>query len=268
MKISQIFIDQLRLLVATLPQVFKEDCFALKGGTAINLFIRPMPRLSVDIDLAYIPIEDRKSSLINIDAALRRIAANIKRYVPGSQITQNRMHNSQMCNRLLVSGNNARVKIEVTPVLRGSVNPPILLQAAPPVEELFGATKMRLLSFHDVYAGKICAALDRQHPRDLFDVKYLLDNEGITYELKNIFLVYLLSHNRPISELLDPVSKDLEEMYRNEFVGMTTVEASVEDLNHTRITLLERLHEKIDENDKAFLLSVKSGDPDWPLRSS
>ncbi len=47
------FTEQVRLLVALLPRVAKQECFALKGGTAINMFLRDMPRLSVDIDLAY-----------------------------------------------------------------------------------------------------------------------------------------------------------------------------------------------------------------------
>ena len=47
---------QVRLLVRELPVVAKETCFALKGGTALNLFVRDMPRLSVDIDLAYVPL--------------------------------------------------------------------------------------------------------------------------------------------------------------------------------------------------------------------
>jgi hypothetical protein len=58
--------------------VATETCFALKGGTAINLFFRDMPRFSVDIDLTYLPVEDRASSLVAIDAALRRIADKIR----------------------------------------------------------------------------------------------------------------------------------------------------------------------------------------------
>ena len=124
---------------------------------------------------------------------------------------------------------------------------------------------MGLLHFSDLYAGKICAALDRQHPRDLFDVKHLLLNEGITEELKNCFLVYLMSHSRPIVELLDPSPKDICEMYKNEFTGMTREEITIEELYTSRDLLLSRIHELLNDNDREFLLSVKSGSPKWAL---
>jgi hypothetical protein len=46
-------------LIRVLPSIAEEACFALKGGTAINLFVRDMPRLSVDIDLTYLPVQPR-----------------------------------------------------------------------------------------------------------------------------------------------------------------------------------------------------------------
>lgn len=77
------FYPQAELLLRCLPSVASETCFAMKGGTAINMFVRPMPRLSVDIDLTYLPIEDRKTSLHNISAAIERIAIKIQKTVPG-----------------------------------------------------------------------------------------------------------------------------------------------------------------------------------------
>jgi len=77
-KVGPPFTEQVRLLVMLLPHVAKQDCFALKGGTAINLFLRDMPRLSVDIDLAYIPVEDRDTSLAGIDDALFKITNDIE----------------------------------------------------------------------------------------------------------------------------------------------------------------------------------------------
>ncbi len=173
MALSPTFSNQVRLLVATLPQVYKEECFALKGGTAINLFIRDMPRLSVDIDLTYLPLETRETSLKKIDTALKRIGNNIERYIPGTKVTANKMHKSPSCNRIQVVGDSALIKIEVTPVLRGCVHSPMPMpmSLASSVEDMFGAARMRLLSFANLYGGKICAALDRQHPRDLFDIK-------------------------------------------------------------------------------------------------
>ncbi len=265
MALSPTFFNQVKLLVAALPQIQKEECFALKGGTAINLFIRDMPRLSVDIDLAYIPLEDRDTSLIKIDSALKRIGKNIARYIPGTRVTENAMHGTSLCNRIQIYGKDAVIKIEVTPVLRGSIHPVATNKLSPTVEEVFGAAKMRLLHFSDLFAGKICAALDRQHPRDLFDVKHLLSNEGITEDLKNCFLVYLISHSRPMAELLDPSPKDIQEMYKNEFIGMTREEITIEELYAARDLLLSRIHELLNDKDKEFLLSIKNGQPNWAL---
>lgn len=265
MTLSPIFSNQVQLLVASLPQVHKEDCFALKGGTAINLFIRDMPRLSVDIDLAYIPIENRENSLIRIDAALRNIGSNIERYIPNTKVTANRMHKLPFCNRIQVVKDSSLIKIEVTPVLRGSIHPPELMSLSSTVENEFGSAQMRVLNFEDLYGGKICAALDRQHPRDLFDIKDLLENEGINKGLKNSFLVYLLSHNRPMAELLDPIPKDIHKMYESEFVGMSNREVTIEELYRVREILLYRIHQLLSLEDKGFLLSVKNGEPNWNL---
>jgi predicted nucleotidyltransferase component of viral defense system len=265
MALNPTFFDQVKLLVSALPQIHKEDCFALKGGTAINLFIRDMPRLSVDIDLAYIPLEDRDTSLNKIDAALKRIGKNITRYLPGTRVAENAMHGTSLCNRIQVCGTNVVIKIEVTPVLRGSIHPVVPRKLSPQVEEVFGAAEIRLLHFSDLYGGKICAALDRQHPRDLFDVKHLLSNEGITEELKNCFFVYLISHNRPMVELLDPSPKDIYDMYANEFVGMTRERITIEELYGARDLLLSRIYELLNDKDREFLLSVKSGAPKWSL---
>ena len=70
MTASTPYIEQVRLLVAVLPSVAKQKCFALKGGTATNLFVRNLPRLSVDIDLAYLPVEDRDASLAAIESGV------------------------------------------------------------------------------------------------------------------------------------------------------------------------------------------------------
>ncbi|KQS36188.1 nucleotidyl transferase AbiEii/AbiGii toxin family protein [Pedobacter sp. Leaf194] len=78
--------QQVRLLVRLLPIIDKEACFALKGGTAINLFYRPFPRLSVDIDLLYLPSEDRETSITNIKAAFARIITDIKETIKGARV--------------------------------------------------------------------------------------------------------------------------------------------------------------------------------------
>ena len=85
MAASEQYRRQVALLVQALPFVAEESCFALKGGTAINLFVRNLPRLSVDIDLTYVPVADRSRSLFDIDSAMRRIAKRISEGTGGNK---------------------------------------------------------------------------------------------------------------------------------------------------------------------------------------
>lgn len=259
------FSEQVRLLVAVLPLVAKEDCFALKGGTAINLFVRDLPRLSVDIDLAYIPVQDRDSSLGAIDAAMKRIRQRILQTIGNSEVHANLLNGTNTCIKLQVTRGDTLIKIEVTPVLRGSVHPIEIKKVSEQCETQFGSASIQLLSFEDLYGGKLCAALDRQHPRDLFDVYHLMQTEGLTQKLKDTFLIYLLSHNRPMNELLNPNLKDITALYKQEFAGMTIEHVPLEILLQTRIDMIQEIHKLLNENDKAFLLSVKSGNPQWNL---
>ena len=124
---------------------------------------------------------------------------------------------------------------------------------------------MPTLSLADLYAGKICAALDRQHPRDLFDVRLLLDNEGLTPQTRRAFVVYLASHDRPMHELLDPKFKDLAETYAAEFAGMAKEEVSVSVLTETRARMVGLIRKDLDADEKRFLLSMKQGEPEWDV---
>jgi predicted nucleotidyltransferase component of viral defense system len=257
------FSNQVQLLVNVLPSVATQPCFALKGGTALNLFVRDLPRLSVDIDLAYLPIADRESSLVGIDKALENITSEIIRTIPNVKVNASLVYGTNKRIKLLVSRNSVSIKIEVTPVLRGSVYESELRETAPRVQAEFGYAQMQLLSFEDLYAGKLCAALDRQPPRDLYDVKFLLENEGISEKLKDAFIVYLLCHPRPIAEVIAPRLKDIEAIYDSEFKGMTIDEVSLESLLETRNEMITKLHSALTEKDKQFLLAVKRGDADW-----
>jgi predicted nucleotidyltransferase component of viral defense system len=241
-----------------------ETCFALKGGTAINLFIRDLPRLSVDIDLVYLPMEDRDTALGNIAAALTRIAETIIKAMPGVDIIKS-FEDQPDALRLFVAQGGDRIKIELSPVLRGSVFPKFMCEVSPAVEEQFGYVEMQLLSIPDLYAGKICAALDRQHPRDLFDVKLLLENEGLTSDLVKTFLVYLISHNRTMAELLEPSRKDISGIYEGEFLRMAQTETTLDELLATREELIAGINQSLTEDQRQFLLSFKSRNPDWGL---
>lgn len=260
---NNLYYKQVRLLVRLLPIVKTEDCFALKGGTAINLFVRDFPRLSVDIDLVYLPLDDRETALKNVRSALSRIADKIKRQIPDSDVISSHANTDAL--RLFVIQGDVRIKIELSPVLRGTVAPPVMMDVKPAVEAEFGYAEMPVLALPDLYAGKLCAALDRQHPRDLFDVKLLLENEGITDDLRRTFLVYLISHNRPISELIKPVRKDIRGLFEGEFSTMTIHPITVESLEEVRETFIKTLRSGLTEQEKAFLLSFKAKKPDWPL---
>ena len=152
--------QQVALLIRVIPFVAKEDVFALKGGTAINLFVRDMPRLSVDIDLTYLPVEDSAASLAAIDGAMLRIKDRIEEGMPGAKVTASRSVDEKIVTKLIVRHQGAQIKIEVTPVLRGTVYDPVLTGVVPTVEDTFGFAEIQVVSFADLYAGKIVAALD------------------------------------------------------------------------------------------------------------
>ena len=123
----------------------------------------------------------------------------------------------------------------------------------------------KTLSFAELYGSKICAALDRQHPRDIFDIMLLLQNEGITNEVRKAFLVYLISHNRPISELLLPNFQDIKPIFEKEFTGMTSFEVKYEKLVRVRETLVKEINKRITDAERTFLMSFKEGSPKWEL---
>ncbi len=256
--------NQVQLLLQVLPLVDKEDCFALKGGTAINLFVRELPRLSVDIDLVYLPVEDRTASLKNIKQALDRIAEDVESSIKGSRVTAV-YQDKQDALRLLIDRNSVRIKVELSPVLRGTVYEPQRRQVSERVEQEFGYAEVNMVNLADLYAGKICAALDRQHPRDLFDVYLLLSNEGLTDEIRKATLVYLISHQRPISELLEPNRSDITNLYNGEFMGMAEQDLAQEVLEEARESLIDLLHKGLTKRESDFLLSFKNKKPDWSL---
>lgn len=198
-------------MLRTIPHVVAEVCFVLKGGTAINFFVRDMPRLSVDIDLAYLPVDEaRETALKKISDALGRIAAAIKKTITDAKVQESRTQKPARVTKLIVATGQTRIKIEPNDIIRGSVFPSEEWELTRRARDLFElSVTARTLSLADLYGGKLCAAPDRQHPRDLFDVKLLLENEGITDQIRKAFVVYLASHNRPIHELLNPTRKDV-----------------------------------------------------------
>jgi predicted nucleotidyltransferase component of viral defense system len=254
---------QVVLLVRILPLVAEEPCFALKGGTAINLFIRAMPRLSVDVDLTYVPVAPRPTSLAAIDAAMKRIIARVQTAIPDAKMTSSGSEGA--ITRFIVRQGGVQTKIELTPVLRGCVYEPQARAVPDAVEAAFGFAEMPVVSFADLYAGKLVAALDRQHPRDLFDVRDLLANEGIDDDLRKAFIVYLLSHGRPMSEVLAPTRKDISDEFLRGFEGMTEQPVSRDELIAAREALIVEIVGRMPDTHRRFLVSFERGEPDWAL---
>ncbi|MBM7045716.1 nucleotidyl transferase AbiEii/AbiGii toxin family protein [Rhizobium lusitanum] len=258
------YMRQVELLVRTLPYIARQDVFALKGGTAINLFYRDMPRLSVDIDLTYLPIEDRETTLSGIDAALDRIRNDLLKNLRGVEV-QRIAGGGNNDTRVLVRQGATEIKIETSPVARGTVHPPELRAVTDGVAEAFGFAEMQVVSFEDLFGGKLHAAVDRQHPRDLFDVKLLYDNEGLTDALFRTFLIYVASSGRPPHELIRPSLSELEEAFVKEFEGMTIEPVSLIELKDARARLTGDLLARLDEKAMRFLLTLHDAEPDFEV---
>lgn len=259
--IKDVYKNQVRLLLKALPEVAKETCFALHGGTAINLFVRDMPRLSVDIDLTYIPIQNRETSERLINDALQRIKRNLE-LLPGNIKVENLKEEA----KLLVKNHLSTIKIEVNRTKRGCFAPPQVLELNHVAQEQFDSfCTIAVVDKGHLYGGKICAAIDRQHPRDLFDIRYMLDTEGFTDEIKKGFLFYLISGDRPISELLFPHLPDKSLIFANKFDGMTNDDFSYQDYEQARLGLLDAIKEHLNNEDIRFLLSIKKGEPEWDI---
>lgn len=243
--------------------MFVDDTFALKGGTAINLFVRDMPRLSVDLDLAF-PDHTlaRDQALTCINDAIRQTAERLKKR--GFQIHMPATGAGE--TKLLVRRDHIEVKIEANFVLRGTVRPVRRASLTPVARDLLMADlDIPVASLEDVYGGKLVAALDRQHPRDLFDVMQLLAHEGITPGIRRAFVVYLASHNRPVHEVLFPQLRDIQHDYTHNFVGMTAEPVPLDVLLATREHMIRELQQGLDDNERGFLLSLVVGKPDWSL---
>jgi len=257
---------QAELLLRILPLVMREEVFALKGGTAINFFWRDYPRLSVDIDLTYLPLKDRALSLLDISDRLASMEARIQRIFTGIIIQQKLDRKTKSIYSLIIRDKDATVKVEPNTVIRGSVYQSVKRKLTSKAEEIFGLTlSASTLSFEDLFGGKICAALDRQHPRDLFDVKLLLDNEVWTDNIRKAFIVYLIFHDRPMIELLNPGLKDIKPVFEDEFTGMTNIPVKLGELLDIRSELIKQIKSSLTEDEKKFILSIKNKKPEWEL---
>jgi hypothetical protein len=221
----------------------------------------------VDIDLTYLPVEPRNITLTNLTAALERITVDITQTLPNVTVTKHFTARDKRLTKLFVKREEVQITVEPNEVLRGSVFPIKKADLCHKAKTDFerDVLDITLLSMADIYAGKICAALDRQHPRDLFDVTLLFQHEGITKEIRQAFVIYLASGPRPMNELLNPNLTDLKPTFDQEFSGMTFYEISLSELIATRDQLISEINNCLTQQERLFLLSLKQGEPHWDL---
>lgn len=225
----------------------------------IREFITSCDKFSVDIDLTYLPIEDRSTTIENIAAALTRIKKSIEKKTPGISATLKRD-----IGKLLISSREASIKIEVNLVGRGVIADPEIMILCKGAQNNFDSfCEIQVVPLGQLYGGKICAALDRQHPRDLFDVKYLLENEGFNDAIKTGFIYCLLGSERPINEILNPNLIDQKLAMENQFEGMTLASFTYEDYENVRMRLIGLINSSLTPEDKDFLLNFKNLMPEW-----
>ena len=248
---------KVEILLRMIPLVTEEGVFAVHGGSAINLFVRNLPRYSVDIDLTYIPLEDRTSSLAHINEHLSNIAAKAQKAFRGMHIVPK----PDIC-KLLCEYQGRQIKIEVNQTKRGIIGGNVVrMPVCDKAQEEFGLyCETDIVPLTQLYGGKIAAALSRQHPRDLFDVKYMeypieMTREGL--------LFCLLGSDRPIRESFAPSLIDQRDALANQFEGMTDTPFIYEEFEQTRGKLIVDVNALMTQDDKAFLLSFESAEPDW-----
>ena len=254
---------QVQLLLRVMPLVYKIKDFAVHGGTAINLFYRNMPRYSVDIDVTYIPVSGRDESVRAINKHLADLKRSIETSVPGVRV----LHKQDVLKLVCTSGGVA-VKIEVNGTKRGLIGEPEVRNLCEAAREEFQmAVKCRTVSFSQLFGGKVSAALSRQHPRDLFDCRYLIDEVPFG-DLRDGLLFCLAGSDKPIVESICPNEIDQREALENQFAGMSDVAFTYDEYERTRVDLLRYVREGLSDADRRFLVSFEAGEPNWSLCSA
>ena len=254
---NELYKKQVALLIRIMPSVYRIKDFAVHGGTAINLFHKNMPRYSVDIDLTYIPVQGREESLKTIKSHLETLKGYIEKSIPGIKVIP-----KYDVWKLQCTLNGATVKIEVNGTKRGiigSTEERMLCERSQ--QEFSMACKARNVSYSQLYGGKMAAALSRQHPRDLFDCKYM-DLSSFD-DVKAGFILCLLGSDKPIIESLQPNPIDQSEVLEKQFKGMSDVEFNYSDYEEARKNLIALVNDALTDTDMEFLLSFEEGTPDW-----
>lgn len=254
---NDVYKEKVKLLLQLMPFVMQEQVFAVHGGSAINLFVKDMPRYSVDIDLTYVPLADREESISDINAHLKSIADKAKSNLKGLHIVPN----YATC-KLLCEYHGHQVKIEVNQTKRGIIGGELQRKSlCNKAQTEFGMfCKVEIVPSTLLYGGKIAAALSRQHPRDLFDVKYM---DLPVSSVREGLIFCLLGSDRPIHDSFAPKLIDQREAMENQFKGMTDMEFSYDEFEQTRSKLITDVRNLMTDADKLFLISFENGHPAW-----
>jgi len=252
---NKLYEQQVELLLKIIPVLSGIESFAIHGGTAINLYVLDLPRYSVDIDVTYTPVKLREESLVEIRKNLSIIKEKVKALIPGVIVTEK--PNKIYCNRKGII-----VKVEVSGTKRGLIEPHSIIPLCKAAQQQFETfNKARIVSISQLYGGKIMAALDRQHPRDLFDINLMFNFIHDFEQVKKGFFYCLLGGDRPIVESLAPNRTDQSETLVKQFSGMTDVPFSYEDYENTRERLIEFINANLTRRDKDFLIDFEAGNP-------
>lgn len=254
---TQVYAQKVELLLRLMPIVMEEGVFAVHGGTAINLFLKDLPRYSVDIDLTYIPLSDRTESLADINKHLQSVCDKAKKAFKGMHIVPN----YSTC-KLLCEYRGKQVKVEVNQTKRGLVGgDAVTVPLSDKAQDEFGLyCEANIVPLTQLYGGKIAAALSRQHPRDLFDVKYM---DFPLTECREGLIFCLLGSDRPIHESFAPRLIDQREAMANQFEGMTDIPFTYEEFEAARSKLIADVNHLMTEKDKRFLVNFEKGEPQW-----
>lgn len=250
--IAKEYEKQVELVLKCLPFIYNEKYFAVKGGTALNLFYLNLPRLSVDIDLVYLPLQDRKASFEQIQQGLNNITSRLSKF-DNFRIKVNGKETSKLF--IYDRETNAEIKIEPNYTVRGNVYPTVFSNGCEEIRNKYKENfPTQLLSWGEIWGGKINAALDRQKPRDLFDINNLFSTTGLTDEIVNSFIVMLMSNNRPIHEILEPNFVMEEDQIRKELEGMTEIPFTYDFAKDIFFQLKETIQNTLSDNQKQFLV--------------
>ena len=258
------YIEIVRLMLHIAPHVFRTPDFAMKGGTALNIFLHDMPRMSVDIDVAF------TNHTVSRDEALKSIRQELQslgeRLEPlGLKATLVSTGDSEDV-KILVSRDTVSVKVEVNYNFRGTLLRPREARISESARRSFAVDfAIPSLAREELYGGKLVAALDRQHPRDFFDVREMFLGNHFDAGVVDCFVCYLAGHNNTVHGVLFSKDKKITNLYEEQFVGMTTHPVSLAELQEARSNLRSALLTNLQDRHKQFLLGLVRLEPDWSL---